>query len=125
MASEQHDQWQQQQAQQVQWQLQQQLQQQQQQQQQERWEAEAQGRPMQAPDFVWQELYEQWQLPEWVYDPIGDLEHDMLQLVAMARSNVTYADLCEIAQPIVGPSHYGREHDLQHWLYELLDCTSC
>ena len=71
MASQQHDQWQQQQAQEVQRQVQQQ-QQQQQRQQQERQQAAAEGRPTPAPSSVWQELYKQRQLPQRVYEPIGE-----------------------------------------------------
>ena len=123
-ASQQRDQWQQQQAQQVQRQLQQQ-QQQQQQQQRERREAEAQGRLTPASHSVWQELYEQRQLSEWWYEPVGELEYDMLQLVVMAHPSITYAELYDIAQSIVDPATcIGREADLQHWLFELLDSTS-
>ena len=47
---------------------------------------------MQALVSVWQDLNEQWQIPEWVIEPIGEQEHDMLQLVLVARPNITYAD---------------------------------
>ena len=56
----------------------------------------------------------------------------MLQLVVMPRLSTIYADLHEIARSIdawsveycatsyvVDPVMYGREQDLEHWLYKL------
>ena len=51
---------------------------------------------MPAVDSLWLEWYETRQLDPWMYQPLAQLEYDLLVLAVISKPDITYAELWDI-----------------------------